>query len=155
MTLGKLGQKVFYSGDYLARIFQACKAHDAGKTFYAVDSAQHIHAAILVIYDSLSAYYLVSSIDPDFRGSGAATLLIRQALTFLSPKTKKFDFEGSMIPGVEHSFRKFGAIQTPYFRIKKDNRGHFERLWESAKATVARTLRSWSDGSRATKRRSA
>jgi len=145
LTLGKLGKKVRYSYDYFARIFQACKERDAGKTFYAVDSAQHVHAAIFVVYDGLSAYYLVSSIDPEFRESGATTLLIGQALTFLSPRTKKFDFEGSMIPGVERSFRKFGAVQTPLFRIRKDNRGWFERLWGSAKASAARTLerRGW------------
>ncbi|WP_343823783.1 hypothetical protein [Clostridium subterminale] len=34
--------------------------------------------------------------------------------------TKKFDFEGSMIENVKNSFRRFGAVQVPYFCIYKE-----------------------------------
>ena len=42
--------------------------------------------------------------------------------------TKHFDFEGSMIEGVERSYRAFGAIQTPYFSITKTNSKAFRFL---------------------------
>ena len=41
-------------------------------------------------------------------------------LRIVSETTNCFDFEGSMIPGVEQSFRRFGAKQTPYFIIYKE-----------------------------------
>jgi lipid II:glycine glycyltransferase (peptidoglycan interpeptide bridge formation enzyme) len=121
LTLAKQGQKIVYSRELLHRIFQASYERSAGKTFYAIDKNGGLHSAILVIWDSSSAYFLISTIDPDFRDSGSATLLIWEAVQYLADKTRKFDFEGSMIEGVENSFRAFGAVQTPYFQVTKTN----------------------------------
>ena len=120
MTLAKQGQRINYSYDLFERVYQATHQRNAGKTWYAVDENGNLHAAILVVFDVKSAYYLVSTMDPDYRNSGAGTLLIRHAIAWVSKHTRKFDFEGSMIPGVEHSFRKFGARQKPYFRISRN-----------------------------------
>ena len=119
LTLRKQGKQIDYSFDFFKSIYDATYKNGCGKTWYALDNQGSIHAAIFVVFDSKSAYYLMSTIDPDFRSSGATTLLIRDAIAYVSQYTNRFDFEGSMIPGVEHSFRKFGAIQTPYFRITK------------------------------------
>ena len=35
--------------------------------------------------------------------------------------TKTFNFEGSMLPGVERYFRAFGGKQVPYFCLSKTN----------------------------------
>lgn len=61
--------------------------------------------------------------DPEFRNSGAASLLVYSAIKYLHEHdlADKFDFEGSMIFSVEKSFRYFGATQTPYFQIWKKN----------------------------------
>lgn len=122
MTLSKQGESISYKYDLFKRIHDGAIENSAGKIWYAIDGQENIHAAIFVIFDSKSAYYLISTIDPDYRNSGAATLLLRNAIAYVSQYTRRFDFEGSMIRGVEHSFRKFGAVQTPYFSITKDNR---------------------------------
>jgi hypothetical protein len=123
MTLAKQGEEISYSWDLFERIYNAGYAHDAAKTIYATDNEGNIHAALFVIWDSQSAYDLISTIDPDFRNSGAATLLVKEIIKYVSTRTEKFDFEGSMIEGVENSFRQFGAIQKPYFSVfKTDSR---------------------------------
>ena len=122
LTLAKQGEKIEYSFDLFKRIYQAAQEHSAGRTWFATDAQGNIHAAIFVVYDHKSAYYLINTIDPDYRRSGATTLLVNEAINYLSKYTKRFDFEGSMIRGVENSFRRFGAIQTPYFSITRDNR---------------------------------
>lgn len=122
MALHKQGEHISYGYDLFKRIYDAVYEHSAGKIWYAIDRQQNIHAAIFVVFDRKSAYYLISTIDPDYKNSGAATLLLRDAITYVSRYTKRFDFEGSMICGVENSFRKFGAIQKPYFIISRDNR---------------------------------
>jgi len=122
MTLGKQGESIGYNYDLFRAIHNAAIENSAGKIWYAIDEHENIHAAIFVVFDSKSAYYLISTIDPEYRNSGAATLLLRDAITWVSQYTRRFDFEGSMIRGVEHSFRKYGAVQTPYFSITKDNR---------------------------------
>lgn len=119
MTLAKGGEKIQYEYMLLKNIFKAASAHHCGKVFTAVDLQMRIHAAIFIIWDSVQAYYLISSIDPDFRDSGAATYLIKRAIEHVSPFTKRFDFEGSMIEGVENSFRQFGTVQVPYFQVWK------------------------------------
>ena len=121
MTLAKQNQKISYKYDLFKSIYDSAYQHNSGKTIYAIDKNNNIHAALFFIWDENSAYDLISTIDPDFRESGAATLLIKEIIKFVSDKTKKFDFEGSMIENVENSFRQFGAIQTPYFAISKTN----------------------------------
>jgi len=119
MTLRKQGEFISYSYQLFKKLYDTTYENHAGKTWYAIDSKGNIHAAIFVVFDCKSAYYLISSIDPDYRNSGASSLLLRDAIAYVSQYTNRFDFEGSMIKGVEHSFRKFGAIQTPYFTISK------------------------------------
>ena len=141
MTLRKQGKVISYSYELFKRIYDATYGNCSGKTWYAVDSQQNMHAAIFVVFDHKSAYYLISSIDPDYRNSGAVTLLLRDAIAYVSQYTKRFDFEGSMIRGVEFSFRKFGAIQTPYFNISKDNRPLYIKAYLGLYYQVGRALR--------------
>jgi hypothetical protein len=138
MTLRKGGDKIAYDYPLLERIFQATHDHDCGKVFTAVDSENRIHAAIFVIWDPVQAYYLISSIDPDHRASGAATYLIQKAITHVQPRTTMFDFEGSMIEGVENSFRQFGTAQVPYFHISG---GAVRRRNSGTRHWVGRALR--------------
>jgi GNAT superfamily N-acetyltransferase len=117
--LARQGQRISYPRELLKRVVDAARAADAGKTWYAVDASGRMHAAIFVVWDAKAAYYLVSAIDPEHRNSGAATLLVWRAIQHLAPRTREFNFEGSMIRGVEHSFRKFGGVQVPYSRVTR------------------------------------
>jgi len=119
LTLKKQNKEISYSFEIFENICNAVFSRNMGKIFYAIDGKGNIHAALLIIWDDLQAYVLISTIDPYFRNSGASSLLIEAAIIFVSERTKKFDFEGSMIEEVENSFRKFGAIQKPYFKISK------------------------------------
>jgi hypothetical protein len=44
-------------------------------------------------------------------------LALWEAVIFASSVVRRFDLEGSMLPGIEHVFRGFGARQVPYFSI--------------------------------------
>jgi len=121
LTLGKQGSRIIYSFELFHRLHETTVKRHAGKTWYAVDKDGHLHAAIFVVFDAKSAYFLISTIDPDYRNSGAVSLLIKRAIEYLAPHTRRFDFEGSMIEGVESSFRRFGARQVPYFDITRSN----------------------------------
>jgi hypothetical protein len=127
MTLKKQGADISYTYDLFSRIYDAAYSRRCGKTWYATGNEGALHAAIFVVYDEKSAYYLISTIDPDYANSGSATLLLREAITYVSRYTTRFDFEGSMLEAVEQSFRRFGAKQVPYFNISKDNRSFLAR----------------------------
>jgi len=119
MTLNKQNQKISYSQNIFYELYRSVYERGCGKTIYAIDDNEIIHAALFVVWDNKSAYDLISTIDPDYRNSGASSLLIYEIINFLRDKVRKFDFEGSMIESVENSFRKFGAIQKAYFNINK------------------------------------
>jgi hypothetical protein len=121
MTLSKQKSKISYSFELFKNIYQNGYKYNSAKTIYAIDGDKNIHGALFIIWDDNSAYDLISTIDPDFRNSGAASLLVKEAIKFVSTKTNKFDFEGSMIENIESSFRQFGAVQKPYFNISKIN----------------------------------
>lgn len=120
-TLGKQGDSVSYPKETFFRLYDAVYSREQGRTIWAGDSNGNIHAVLFVIWDQMSAYDLISSIDPDFRNSGAASLLVKEIIQYIkeAEKSQKFDFEGSMIESVENSFRQFGAVQTSYFKIQK------------------------------------
>jgi hypothetical protein len=142
-SLRKAGDTIVYTYELFERIHRATHEHNAGKTWLAVDVDGHIHSAIFVVFDRSSAYYLISTIDPDYRSSDSATLLVKRAIEYVATRTKRFDFEGSMIENVERSFRSFGARQMPYFKICRDKRNPLVKAYcefRSAGATLARRL---------------
>ena len=118
MTLAGQGKAISYPFDRFQRVYDAVYSRNCGKAFHATGPEGNLHAALLVIWDPLQAYDLISTIDPAFRKSGAASLVVWEAIKYVAGRTARFDFEGSMIEGVARSFRQFGAVQVPYFCIE-------------------------------------
>ncbi len=119
--LEKQNKKISYTFESFNTLYKNSYKHNAGRTIYAIDSDGNIHGAIFFIWDKQSGYYLINSVEPDFRNSGSIALLVKSILEFLSNKTEKFDFEGSMIEPVAESYRQFGTTQQAYFNITKVN----------------------------------
>jgi hypothetical protein len=136
LTLGKQNAKISYREDLFLRLHAAARRNDAGTIICARDDAGAIHGAIFAIWDANSAFDLISTIDPDLRNSGSAALLVRELIRYLADKTTRFDFEGSMIEPVEESFRRFGAVQKPYFLVTKINSLAFRGLMEGARGVT-------------------
>src|SRR5690554_1815817 len=117
MTLKKQGSEISYDFQLFKRIYDEGYKRKQAKTIAAYDHDGNLYAALFVIWDGISAYDLISTIDPDYRTYGAASVLIRDVIRYTSQFVNKFDFEGSMIEAVERSFRQFGAKQIPYFAL--------------------------------------
>jgi hypothetical protein len=122
-----LNEKVFarqgidqpYSKQTVERLDQACSEKEQRAIFIAEDQQGRAHAAVYIVWDDYSAYYLMGGSDPNLRHSGAQSLLMWEAIQFASTVTQKFDFEGSMIEPVERFFRAFGGTPKPYHCIWK------------------------------------
>lgn len=119
LTFKRQGRKLPYDRELVHRLDVSCVAHNARQIYFAEDAHGEIHAAIYIIWDANSCYYLMGGTVPEFRNSGATSLLMWEAIQFAATVTKKFDFEGSMIESVERFFRGFGARQIPYFQITR------------------------------------
>ncbi len=120
MTFSRQGKKFPYRSSIVRKLDMACQQRQCRKILFAQDKKNQSHAAIYIVWDDNSTYYLMGGADPSLRNSGASSLLIWEAIKFASTVSKSFDFEGSMIEPVEHFFRAFGSIQKPFSVISKD-----------------------------------
>jgi Acetyltransferase (GNAT) domain len=122
LTFQRQGKNLPYSRELVRNLDIACDHHQARQIFFAEDPQGRIHAAIYIVWDRNSAYYLMGGGDPELRNSGATSLLMWEAIKFAATVTKKFDFEGSIVEPIERFFRAFGGRQIPYFQISKTSR---------------------------------
>lgn len=118
-TFARQGLSVPYSYEFLERLDQALAVHQARKIYLARNQEGVLCCASYIVYDSCWVYQLMSGTDPAYRDYDFKTLLVRKALDFAFSTGRGFDFEGSMVPGIEEFDRAFGAVQTPYFSIHK------------------------------------
>lgn len=118
-TFARQGLKPPYSLEFLRHFDRILAENNARKMYFAKDAGGTIHCASYTVFDDAYVYQLMSGTDPQYRKSEFKTLLIDRAIKFACETGRSFDFEGSMIESIEEYFRKFGAIQTPYFSIHK------------------------------------
>ena len=119
------------SAAFFQRLYEALLAHNACRLFFAVDASGATHSGALLVWDQHSAFYLASGHDPLLRASGSSVWLNWEAIRFAKNELKLpvFDFEGSMIRGIEMGRRDFGAQQQPYFRVQRE----WSALWRWGK----------------------
>jgi hypothetical protein len=118
-TFGRQGLESPHSLARLERLHAACTARGASATLFAQDEDDRIHAVSYVVWDEHGAYYLLGGSDPELRTSGAASMLMWEAIMRARRVTGTFDFEGSMLQSVERFFRAFGSRQAPYLRVSR------------------------------------
>ena len=112
------GEKI-YQPKILRRLIETVYSRNQGNIWGAFDEAGQLHAAVFVVWQENCAYYIAGGSDSEGRKTGAHLLVLSEAICEASKVSASFDFEGSMIAGVERVFRSFGAVQKPFFTISK------------------------------------
>ncbi|MDR0796112.1 MAG: GNAT family N-acetyltransferase [Tannerella sp.] len=112
----------------LQRLIEVCRERKQGDLWGGYDPQGQLHAAVFIVWQKQSAYYLAGGGNQALRNSGAHSLVLWEAIQYAAGYSDVFDLEGSMIPGVERFFREFGGIQTPYFSIQKGKPSLFDRI---------------------------
>ena len=136
LTFERQNKRNTQSAAVMRRVIDAARERGQGDIFGGYDKDGNLHAVAFVVWQNSSAYYIAGGGDPALRSSGAHTLVLWEAIRYASQYTDTFDFEGSMIPGVERFFREFGAIQTPYFMIYRGKLSFFDRACIKLKKKV-------------------
>jgi hypothetical protein len=111
-----------YGRDIVFRIADGALRSGHARLAYARDANANMHAVNFVVFDERSAHYLIGGSDRRFHGSGAASLLMWDAIQFAAQHSLVFDFEGSMVQGIERFFRSFNPTLVPYNRVYKAGR---------------------------------
>jgi len=120
-TFSRQNRSLPITEDVIRRVDAACKEHNAKFMLVATDCEGHVHAASYFVYDSNVCYYIMSGADPEFRNSGAGSLLIWEGIKKSAELSNAFDFEGSNIMDIEKNFRTFGAPYVVNYRVSKLN----------------------------------
>ncbi|MBL7911121.1 MAG: GNAT family N-acetyltransferase [Bacteroidia bacterium] len=94
---------------------------DASNSFALIaEKGSEFFGAVFCVYDKNTCYYLLGGVDKKSGIQGINNLLIQKSIE----KAKElgcttFDFEGSMLKGVEKFFRGFGPELIPYYTVNK------------------------------------
>lgn len=120
-TFERQKMQVPHTLPFLKRLDKACAQRECRQMLFASDAQGNIHAAVYIVWDSHSAYYLIGGGDPELRTSGAHSLLMWEAIRHVSGFVKEFNFAGSMNQAIERFFRGFGAQQVPVIEVFKEN----------------------------------
>lgn len=118
----------------IERVEDTMSRRDQSRMYFAVDSERRVHAAIYVVFDERTTFFLAGGGDPELRSSGAHSLLIWQAIQDSAQTSAAFDFEGSMLPPIERFFRSFNARQVPRYAARK--RSYLFSILEASKARL-------------------
>lgn len=117
-----------YEASMLHRVARACLDRDRATVLSAVDAAGMVHATLFCVRDERRTWYLAGGGDPELRSSGAGSMLMWELIKDAAKRGLVFDFEGSMIPGVERYFRNFGGRQETYFAVTRTS-ARFAPVW--------------------------
>jgi hypothetical protein len=138
----RLGRRPRVPHALVRRVDAACASRGARRIFGAIDRQGRTHAALFVAWDRNVCYALINARDAELQAFGANTLLYWEAIQHAAKVSRVFDFEGSMLPPVEHFFRGFGARLTPYFTVSRTNlKGSLALAAQSTVQTVSSLTR--------------
>jgi hypothetical protein len=88
--------------------------------FKAIDHLNQVHAMLYVVFNTKSAYALMSGSDANLRKQGGHTLVTWEAIKFFRDKVQYYNFGGSDIRTIEEHVKGYGGVITPYFHIFND-----------------------------------
>jgi len=117
-----------YHPEALRKLIDLSQSRNQGDIWGAYDGENHLHAAVFVVWQENCAYLVASTTHETFRKSGGKVLTVWIAINDLSRQVRSFDFEGSMIQGIENISRGFGGQQMPFFVIEKGNLSLLKRI---------------------------
>ncbi|MDR1763084.1 MAG: GNAT family N-acetyltransferase [Dysgonamonadaceae bacterium] len=112
----------------LKRLIRLARERGQGEIWGAIDEENRLHAAVFLAWQPSCAYYIAGGNATEFLNTGGLTLALWTAVGDAAQHSASFDFDGSMICGVERFFREFGGIQMPYFTIEKGKIGLLDKI---------------------------
>jgi hypothetical protein len=118
-TFERQGMKTPFSRSHFEKIYTAVKEQHSGEIFVAKNKNGQLLAAMFIVWDATSMYYLLGYFDEQESNSGAMTYLFWHCILLAKVKNIQFNFEGSMIESIEQYFRGFGGKLTPVHFISK------------------------------------
>jgi Acetyltransferase (GNAT) domain len=122
LTFSQQGRRAPRERAFLRRVVEGALGQGHARIAFALDDRRNVHAVTLIVFDARSAHYLIGGSDARYRTSGAASLLVWDAIQFAAGVCKLFDFEGSMVEGISRFFRGFNPECVPVSHVYRTSR---------------------------------
>lgn len=90
-----------------------------GKLLIARDENGIAHSGSFLVFDKRVCYLIMSGQNTEFGNDGAMPFILDRSICFASKVSEAFDFEGSMIEGIEQVYRRYGGIQVINWHVCK------------------------------------
>lgn len=137
-TFKEQNRKYPIEKELIDRILTNSLKHNAGRMITALDDNNNVHAAAFFLYDANRCYYLIGGKNAEYKNTNAPTLLLWEGIQMAASVSKVFDFEGSMIEGIESFFQRFGGKPVVYYNVNKLS--WFDSLKYSLKPSIKRLM---------------
>jgi hypothetical protein len=126
-TFSRKGKSYIYPEGFLNKLINRAYQHKQGSLMAAINEFGDVHACIFTLYDRHAMYLLLSATDTERAHKGAVCFLICEAIKRAQQLGLDiFDFEGSMDPGIEPFFRRFGGERAYFMSFEQ----HRSVLWK-------------------------
>jgi hypothetical protein len=131
-TFDRKETSIPYGLDFLKRMDSACQEQDCRKILISRNESGNIMAFVYLVWDSEDAYLLLGGRDPEYDKSNIKANLVWESIKIALSMGKNFDFEGSMMEGVQHNNSLFGCTVEPYSVISKSILTPYDRTVQDA-----------------------
>ena len=138
LTFKHQNRKYPISSELVCKLVEGCINNNAGRMFTAIDEDGQIHACSFMVYDEKCAYALLGGTDPQYRKSGAKSVIWNDEIEFASGVSKMFDFEGSNIETIENFVRQFCG--TPVINYEVIQQSLLSEFIEMAKPRIKKFI---------------
>lgn len=117
--LREQGKKISYTREFLLLLERKANRLEQCRILTIRNADNVALAAVFLVWDAQSMYYLIPCYSPAYKDSGAGALLALEAIKYAREKQVLFDFEGSMIRGVANHYRQFGSTPSLYYSVER------------------------------------
>ena len=138
LTFNRQGRKNPINNKFTLKVIKSTIKAGHGKLFVARGNNGEVHAASFLLYDDRICFHLISGQNTEYGNDGAIPFLISKEIEYASKVSRIFDFEGSMVEGIEQVFKRFGGNQIINWQVMRQ--GFVGDLKELIKPRLKRML---------------
>lgn len=115
----KQGLSCPFSKEIWKNLYKESNRRGCSKTVCVKNMNDKVSSLAFVVWDEQNMYLLMGGPMPEHSKENTFAYLVDSLIEEALNMGKNFDFEGSMIKRIAKAYRDFGAIPTPYYRIRK------------------------------------
>lgn len=112
------GKRDLLEHSFIVHVCSEAVGRGNGMLVGARDADGRLHDALFVVFDSECAFMLMCARGAD-APRNSMSFLIWKTIEIMATRTKVFDFEGSMEPGVEEYYRSFGPQKADMLQVSR------------------------------------